>query len=148
MARPLPMKKIGPMEAIEIPGQPGGPCYVVFHGYGADASDLVPLANVIWAPPGTTWFFPNGNLKVPIGPHVYGRGWFELDIEALEEARRTGTHRDLTNYTPPGLKRLRDAVNEMLKSRDILMSQTVFGGFSQGAMLATSLALHAQESPK
>ncbi|MDZ4676755.1 MAG: esterase [Oligoflexia bacterium] len=148
MARPSKMRKIGSLEVIEIPGQPKSPCIVFFHGYGADATDLVPLANVISAPPGTTWLFPNGTMEVELGPHFSARAWFPIDIEALDRARAEGTHRDLSNTTPPGIKQAREKVFEMLKTLNIPLSQVIFGGFSQGAMLATALTLYAPEPPK
>jgi phospholipase/carboxylesterase len=148
MARPEKIRRIGSLDVIEIPGQPAAPCVVFFHGYGADATDLVPLANVISTPPGTRWLFPNGTLQIPLGPHFYGRAWFPIDIEALERARMEGTHRDLSGHTPPGMKKLREQFNEMLAALKIPISQVVLGGFSQGAMLATYLAVTAGESPK
>jgi phospholipase/carboxylesterase len=148
MARPSKMRKIGSLDVIEIPGVPQAPCIIFFHGYGADATDLVPLANVISAPQGTTWLFPNGTMEVPLGPHFSARGWFPIDIEALERARLEGTHRDLSNTTPPGMKQTREKVFDMLNTLKIPVSNVIFGGFSQGAMLATALTLFSPQPPK
>jgi phospholipase/carboxylesterase len=147
MARPNQMKKIGTLDVIEIPGNAGSPCIVMMHGYGADARDLVSLSNVIKVPAGTTWLFPNGPLKVPIGPGIFGQGWFPIELEALELARASGTHRDYSNATPPGIKQMRESIFNMLKVQNIAMEKVIFAGFSQGAMLATSLALYAPVSP-
>jgi phospholipase/carboxylesterase len=147
MAKANQMKKIGPLETIEIPGKIGGPCIVMMHGYGADARDLVPLANVISAPSGTTWLFPNGPLKVPLSPHMFGQAWFPIDLAAYETARQNGTHLDYAKATPSGIKQMRENVFSMLESKNIPISKTVFAGFSQGAMLATSLSLYAPIAP-
>lgn len=148
MARPSKMRRIGDLDIIEIPGQPGAPCIVFLHGYGADATDLVPLANVMAVPPGTTWLFPNGTLQVPIGPHVYGRGWFPIDIEALQRAQMAGTHRDLSGQTMPGLKKFKESLLGTLAQLKIPFGDVVLAGFSQGAMMAAGLAITAPEKPR
>ncbi len=148
MPKQREMLKIGPLEALEAPGQPGGPTIICLHGYGASAYDLYPLHHEMQAPPGTRWIFPNGHLKVPIGMHVYGRAWFPIDIEALEQAQKMGTHRDLSVTTPPGVKDAREKIQELIAELKIPFSQTILMGFSQGAMLATSITLYAKENPK
>ena len=104
MSKAGSLRKIGNFEAVEIPGQPGGLCVVVFHGYGADAFDLLSFQRLLGAPPGTTWLFPQGPLKVSDGG-IAGRAWFPIDVEALDAAMREGTHRDMSKITPPGLNR-------------------------------------------
>ena len=111
MMKALPKRKIGNLDCIEIPGTENAPVIVVMHGYGADCLDLLPMARILETPPGTRFLFPNGPMAVPIGPHVTGRAWFEIDIEALEKARMEGTHRDLSNSTPKGMK---DAKHELV----------------------------------
>lgn len=148
LMRSLKMKRIGALDAIEIPGQPGGHLMVICHGYGADASDLVPLANVWSVPQGTTWLFPNGPIEVPLGPHMTGRAWFDIDVEALEQARKMGTHRDLSNATPSGMKQAREKLIAMVEATKIPWSKVILGGFSQGAMLATMTSFYAPENPK
>jgi len=146
MTKPKPLRKIGNLDAIEIPGQVGGYCIVVFHGYGADANDLLSLSRILAVPPGTTWLFPQGPLKVSDGG-IAGRAWFPIDVEALDAAMREGTHRDMSNITPPGLKQAREAALSMLTALQIPMTKTIIAGFSQGAMLATEIALRSSEKP-
>ena len=139
------MKRLGPVEVLEIPGSPTGPTVIVFHGYGADATDLYSLGSVIKGPPGTNWVFPNGILNAEFQGGNYGRAWFPLDVQALEESRATGTHRDFSQATPSGLKKAREAALEMLAATKKPLSKILLMGFSQGAMLATDMAVRAPE---
>ena len=148
MNAPKPIRPIGPLEVIEVPGNPNGLNVVVLHGFGADANDLLPLAGVIKAPPGTNWYFPNGPLRIPLGPHFYGRAWFPIDMEALERAIAEGKHRDLSESAPPELKNSRQKVQEFMATQKLDVAKTVFMGFSQGAMLSVDLALDAKVNAK
>ena len=139
-----PLKKIGPFDVLEIPPNPGGAYVVVFHGYGASAQDLTSLAPLLNAPPGTGWIFAQGPLKVSDGG-IAGRAWFPLDVTLLDAAMREGRHIDMSGYTPEGLKRARVMAIEMIAELKIPPSKLVLMGFSQGAMLATDLALRMSE---
>jgi phospholipase/carboxylesterase len=45
MAKSEPRKRrIGPIECLEVVADEDAPTVIMFHGYGADASDLAPLA--------------------------------------------------------------------------------------------------------
>lgn len=135
------LKKIGPLEALEVKGQPRMPVFVMFHGFGADAYDLSPLVNELKGAKGWNWYFPNGPLEVPVGPGFSGRAWFPIDIEALERAMREGKHRDMSGSRPAGLDRLKMMAHEFLTALGRPPEDIVLGGFSQGAMLATELCV-------
>ncbi len=119
----------------------------VLHGYGADAWDLVPLAQVLQVPPGTNWLFPNAPLEVPLGPHMSGRAWFAIDMAALEAAMMRGQHRDMSKEAPPALEHARESIMQMLTEAGATWTKTILAGFSQGAMVATAAALHAHRQP-
>lgn len=118
---------------------------VLMHGLGAPGDDLVGLARGLGAPPGTTLLFPEA-------PHMLAdftflsfdadaRAWWHVDVERMQRAIARGEMRDLSHEKPEGLRAAREAVIAML---DALEPDTriVLGGFSQGAMLATDVALH------
>ena len=111
------------------------------------ANDLAPLAQVVQAPRGTTWLFPHAPIQVPLGPHVLGRAWFPIDMVALERAIQAGTHRDLSGEQPPQLQRSTQMVASVLAGLGVPWRRVVLSGFSQGAMVATVLALQAPEPP-
>jgi phospholipase/carboxylesterase len=146
MIKPRPLRKIGPLETLEIPGTPDGYGVVVLHGYGADARDLVSFSQLLSTPPGTTWLFPNGPLRINESG-VDGRAWFPIDAQALQVAVLQNVHYDFSKATPAGVKQSREAVLAMLDAAKISLSKTVLIGFSQGAMLATDIALRGPERP-
>ena len=140
-------RQIDTLDTLEIceEGNKQGPIIVLFHGYGASANDLFPIHTKLPSPAGTSWYFPNGFEKVPIAPHIYGRAWFPIDIEALERARQQGTYRNLSEDLPKNFleayKRAKNFLMALLEERQGIPNQLFIGGFSQGAMLATRLAL-------
>lgn len=140
------LRKIGPLDVVEIKGSNRGPCIVLFHGFGADCYDLTPLSQAVKAPSGSSWYFPNGTVQVPVGPGFTGRAWFHIDIQALERAMAMGRHRDMSKTVPPGLEKAKMMAHEFLGSLGRPPEDIVIGGFSQGAMLATDIALSSQSN--
>lgn len=140
-------RQLGGLQTLVVPGEPGGLVVAMLHGFGADAYDLLPLAEVVAAPPGTTWLFPHAPHEVEIGPHMTGRAWFPIDLMALQLALMSGRTRDLAKDEPPALATSRQMVAQMLGDFGADLGRTVLAGFSQGAMTATSLAMHADKAP-
>lgn len=148
MARIEPRKRrFGQLEALHFEVSEDGPTVVFFHGFGADMTDLAPLAGAIQAPKGTNWVFPNGHLTVPLGGHFEGRAWFPISVTELERSMATGQALDWSAVVPPGLKRARDLAFELIAKLGVPTSRLVLGGFSQGGMLATDVTLHMEERP-
>ncbi len=146
------MQRIGQMQVIEnsSEGTSKGQDEVVvilFHGYGADAYDLKSLSEVLETAAPTRWIFPQGVIEVPIGPGWTGRAWWPIDIAALQQAQASGTPRDLSKETHPGVPELRQKVMKMIADIKTPWNKIIVGGFSQGAMLATDIYLHAPEAP-
>jgi phospholipase/carboxylesterase len=141
------LRRLGGLDTLVVPGSADGVVIAMFHGFGADAHDLLPLASVVHGPPGATWLFPNAPIQVPLAPQIVGRAWFPIDLVELQAAMLAGRHRDLSQQQPPALAKARGMAQQMLADFHAPMSRTVVAGFSQGAMLATALALHADETP-
>ncbi|TGK20763.1 esterase [Leptospira fluminis] len=148
MSDQIPLVQIGPVQAAWIKGDPEAPYVILFHGYGANAYDLLPLYSYLDVPEGTNFLFPNGILEIPIMPGYYGRAWFPIDMEALQRAMVAGGTRDLSDRSPDGLIEARTKVEEMIERLGVPMDRIVLGGFSQGAMLATELFLCSEKKPK
>jgi phospholipase/carboxylesterase len=114
---------------------------VLLHGWGAPGDDLVPLSSLLEAP-GRLLVFPEAPLVSPGG----GRAWWHLDIARIQAAIETGQHRDLRCDIPDGLATARAAMQSMLdelcQKSGLSFSDVTLGGFSQGAMLSTDVALH------
>ena len=66
-----------------------GPAVVLCHGFGAPGDDLVPLAEVLSAPPRTRFFFPEAPLALP-APYGDARAWWMLDLLRLEASFAAG----------------------------------------------------------
>ena len=142
MAKQAKRRKIGYLECIEVLGEESGPTFVMFHGYGADMMDLASLSQAVQAPKTTNWYFPNGHLSVPLGEHYEGRAWFPISADRL-----AGNDVDLSTIVPPGLKRARETALDFISKLKVEPSKLMLGGFSQGAMLATEVALHMEKPP-
>lgn len=151
------MRKLGPVEALDIIQDPQGPWVILFHGYGADAGDLASLADVLPVKKPCNFLFPQGFLEVPIGPGWTGRAWWELDMMKLQRDIEAGVERDTGAEVPAGLGKARQKAMAMIEAlaktlnapqNKIPWDRLILGGFSQGGMIAADLALHAPEKPR
>ena len=126
-------------------GGGNGPLVVLLHGFGAPGNDLVPLADVLDAPTGTRFVFPEGPLTLSFGPRD-ARAWWLIDMARIAQDQAAGRARDLSNEIPKGLAPARDTMLAFLKEVERTFSadprKTVLGGFSQGAMLTCDAMLH------
>jgi phospholipase/carboxylesterase len=149
MFSPQPnLEDLGPLKVARVKGDPSAPTIILFHGYGASAFDLYPLHQVLQTPPGTNWIFPDGHLEIPIAPGYTGKAWFPIDMDALQKAMMMGTYRDFSEISPQGLELAREKAIEMIDALGIPISELLIGGFSQGAMLSTDIALRSQTKPR
>jgi phospholipase/carboxylesterase len=126
---------------------------VLAHGYGAPAEDLVGLApELAELNPElgrrVRWIFPAAPLSLEDMGIPYGSAWWHLDLDALLSQRDWSRY---TEETPEGLPKARRMLHLLLDHlvaiTGLPLSRTVLGGFSQGAMLATDLALRLEEPP-
>jgi phospholipase/carboxylesterase len=130
-----------------------GPVLVLMHGFGAPATDLVPLFRAIQVPPEVRFVFPAAPLLLDaIAPdEVAARAWWMIDIARLQASMLRGDAANLARETPAGLPAARAAVRDMLSALETELSappeRVVLGGFSQGAMLATDVTLRAERPP-
>jgi phospholipase/carboxylesterase len=106
---------------------------VLLHGFGADAGDLFPLADFLDPEGKWNFYFPEAPLEVPIGPMSSGRGWFPISVRELEVGI------DFTKMRPPGMDASCELVYDMIFHLN--SEKLVLGGFSQGAMVSTEVAL-------
>ncbi len=129
---------------VDGQGDGDGPVIMLLHGFGAPGDDLVPLADVIDAPTGTRWLFPEAPLSLNLG---FGdsRAWWIIDFARIQEDREAGRIRDLSIEVPQGLALARERflafLKEIPKQLPIDYKKTVIGGFSQGAMLTCDTVL-------
>jgi phospholipase/carboxylesterase len=127
---------------------------VLCHGYGAPAADLVPLARelVQLQPelgPRVRFVFPAAPLSLAALGMPSARAWFHLPQEVL-----MGQGRDWKKFAssvPEGLAQARRGLTGLLAALSaatkLPYGRIVLGGFSQGAMVTTDLALRLEEAP-
>ncbi|PIR22054.1 MAG: esterase [Deltaproteobacteria bacterium CG11_big_fil_rev_8_21_14_0_20_45_16] len=137
---------LGNYEAITAGNPTAKTVAIILHGYGANADDLFPLHQV-GRDLDIYWIFPNGPLPIDTGGALSGRSWFPIDVLALEKALATGSYREFHKDHLDGLE---EAFVGLMNLMDSFSGnpQFLLGGFSQGAMLATHLALGGRISPK
>ena len=141
------MRKIGPMQALDQINDPNAPWCILFHGFGADASDLAPLAELIPLKEKCNFLFPQGVMEIPIGPGWTGRAWWPIDGDRIQMIQRQSSEWDTSNEKPATLEALREKAMKMILGLGVPWNRIILGGFSQGGMLAADLAVHAPESP-
>lgn len=129
---------------------------VLCHGFGAPGTDLVPLASEL-ALVGprlrgrVRYAFPQAPLSLAEIGLPDGRAWWHLDVAAINSAIESGELRDLRGNYPDGVPEAREmlttAVLELAEEAGLPLERVILGGFSQGAMLSTDVALRLPECP-
>ncbi len=120
---------------------------VLLHGYGANMRDLAGLASLSPSFKNYNWYFPDGVLKVPIGPFMMGKAWFPIDMELMNKAMMTGGFEHLfADHTPEGLEEAAGIVKDFIE--DIVGEDYLLGGFSQGSMMANFLTFEKGLRPQ
>lgn len=130
--------RIGPLNVSEIPaeGQELG-TVILFHGFRASAEDLVSLSKLSKQ---YRWLFPDGPIDCRWLPLYKSRAWFEIDLEQLHALSERGEFNVMVRLYKKELEQAALSAKELLK---IETPRLILGGFSQGAMLATHLALQS-----
>ncbi len=125
------------------------------HGYGAPGTDLCGIAGeVVAARPALAararFVFPEAPLALDFMPFA-GRAWWHIDVGRFERALATGELERLFDETPEGMpaarKALRAALDAWCTATNTPYGRVLLGGFSQGAMITTDLALRLEEAP-
>lgn len=109
---------------------------ILFHGYGADANDLAPLARMIPTKHKCNWFFPQGPLDIPLGGFGIGKAWWPIAVDRYQAA---GADLDISAEVPKNIEKLRTEFKKWLDMKSLDPKRTIIGGFSQGGMLALDL---------
>jgi phospholipase/carboxylesterase len=123
------------IHTIYEPSGPGPhPTILTLHGRGANALDLLGLAPYLCNGK-FLMIFPQGPLETPIGPGAFGYAWYPMsmggppDIGAILSSR----------------EKLQQFLDACLKRYPIDTKKFVVLGFSQGGVMAYSLALSNPE---
>ena len=105
---------------------------IFLHGYGADASDLIPIADTITKVlPDTLFLAPDAPNQCQSNP--FGRQWFP--IPWLDSSSESESEKILMEST----EILNNFINTMCAVEKIPVENTVLFGFSQGTMIGLHL---------
>lgn len=119
---------------------------VLLHGYGANMRDLAGIASISSTFKNYNWYFPDGVIKVPIGPFMMGKAWFPIDMELLNQAMMSGGFEHLfADHVPDGLDEASDILTEF--TSEVVGENYSLGGFSQGSMLSNYLVFEKGLKP-
>ncbi|MBS0624321.1 MAG: esterase [Verrucomicrobia bacterium] len=136
-------EKIGPLNVLRA-GNPHKPTIVLFHGYGASADDLYSLHNL--APDDFCWIFPEGILKLSPLPWFKAYAWFEVDLNKILAQVAKGDMEGFVGSFPQELLDVKEKLHDFLNALNVPSSHLILGGFSQGAIIATELALEQSDN--
>jgi phospholipase/carboxylesterase len=120
-----------PADVMELLPAQGAPrlLFILLHGYGARADDLLPLAEALrYEFPAAACVLPQG--FEPTDP-PFGRQWFSL---------REINERNRPERVAAALPALADFVRAQQQRYGIVNPDTALVGFSQGAIMALELA--------
>jgi phospholipase/carboxylesterase len=106
-------------------GNPPDHLLVLLHGWGADANDLAPLAQVFDLP-NYQCLLPNAPFPHPEVP--LGRAWYALE---------TQSHDGLSQSR----QQLKDWLFSLENQTGVPLSRTVLGGFSQGGAMTLDVGI-------
>jgi phospholipase/carboxylesterase len=129
---------------------------ILCHGYGAPGTDLVPLARELAAAEpsltsGVRFLFPEAPISLGGMGFYESRAWWHIDPQRFAAVAATGDYGPWTQAIPEGLavcrRRILGLIDAVTTQTGLPMSRIVLGGFSQGAMLATDVALRMEEAP-
>lgn len=128
---------------------------VLCHGYGAPATDLVGLAQPLIATAPADFkavlIFPGAPLDLAIIGMPSGRAWWPIDLDRLINRRTPELLAQFRKACPPGLVEAREKLVALLADAGrhfgLTADRFVLGGFSQGAMLTTDVALRLKKPP-
>ncbi|MDP3157503.1 MAG: alpha/beta fold hydrolase [Archangium sp.] len=128
---------------------------ILCHGFGAPGDDLVglapELASAVPALRDVRFYFPAAPLTLEMG---FGdsRAWWLIDMGAVQKlAHDPAAQREFRRKEPEGMPAARKAllalVQDVAAHTGLPMKKIILGGFSQGAMIATDVALRLEEAP-
>ena len=138
------------------PGEQPSLAVVLCHGYGAPGTDLVGLAQPLLAnapkeAAKTVLIFPAAPLDLNEQGLPGGRAWWPVDLDRLINRRTPEVLDQFRRLCPPGLIEARDRLIALLseagKHFGLSADRFVLGGFSQGAILTTDVALRLKKPP-
>lgn len=130
---------------------------VLCHGFGAPGDDLVGLHGELLqlqpALAAARFVFPEAPLSLGPSMGFDGRAWWMIDFDQVQrlQAQDPEALRAFRKEEPPGMAKARSLLTALVHAvcaqTGLGLSRVLLGGFSQGAMLSTDVALRLEEAP-
>lgn len=129
---------------------------ILCHGFGAPGNDLVPIGGELQRTDAdirqsVRFYFPAAPIDLAPAGLPGGRAWWPINMDELVRISESGRWEDVRRAMPAGLvearERLLALVAAVQAETGLPLSRIVLGGFSQGAMLASDVALQLPETP-
>jgi phospholipase/carboxylesterase len=129
---------------------------VLCHGYGASGRDLVGLAQPLLLPEvgladRLALIFPEAPLDLAGQGMPGGKAWWHIDLDRLINRPTPELLDKFRRASPAGLLESRTMLlrlfDEAARHFSLTADRFVLGGFSQGAMLTTDVALRLKKAP-
>lgn len=148
---------LGGLSCTVVQAKEGPPTAAVIlaHGFGAPGDDLVGLHGALIqlcpALAQVRFVFPAAPLSM--GHGMEGRAWWMIDFATIEKLNRGDLNalREFRKVEPAGMPAARAAmlklVDDVAVQSKLPVGKLVLGGFSQGAMITTDVALRLPEAP-
>ena len=144
-------QKIGDLDCVVVKHEScESPNAVVImcHGFGAPSTDLVSLSDAFIRPDeklkNVVFVFPAAPIEMD--PLFDARAWWMIDIEKIQRLMMDGQSRQMRSESPELLPERRASLIRVIDhcrvDYNLPSEKIVIGGFSQGAMLTTDVALH------
>ena len=141
----------------EIPaGQQPKLALVLCHGYGASGRDLIGLTQAIGIVrpsllADVIFLYPAAPLDLSDMGIPYGRAWWHIDLDRLLNRPTPELLAQFRRNCPEGMPEARAMLEHLIAAAGeqfgLAADRFVLGGFSQGSMLATDVALRMKEGP-
>jgi phospholipase/carboxylesterase len=130
-------------------------CVVLCHGFGAPGTDLVALGPDLAAmcperAEDVLYIFPQAPLDLASMGLEGARAWWMIDIERFQRSfdqpeKMARFRRSVPEGMPESSNLLRGLLADVQRQVGIPTGRTILGGFSQGSMVATDVALRLPE---
>ncbi|MEW5739280.1 MAG: phospholipase [Myxococcota bacterium] len=145
------------VQVLQDTKSPPSAAVILCHGFGAPGDDLVGLQReLVSAQPSlasTRFYFPAAPLS--LGGFGWGdsRAWWMIDLPTVARLQQGDPEalREFRKQEPEGMAQARSLFKKLVvdvaTQTGLPMKRLVLGGFSQGAMLATDVALRLEEAP-
>lgn len=145
---------IGKLSVTKVTGsdKPKG-VIILCHGFGAGGDDLVSIADeMVKADGGFKHFvflFPEAPIDMSDEAGFDSRAWWMIDVDEIQRLGEASEFDELKSASPDGLPACNQMICEVIDFAkdqfEVPLSKIVIGGFSQGAMVTTDVALSLDE---